>query len=211
MNPSEAAADAEQYTSRPRIESERQVLELQVLALILLGEIDRFQRHPELVAELIGDLRIQLAIVAIPYAQRARDAVVGAEGRYRIREPEIAVERLVAPAVGHPRLEPVILIVELDVESVLGHAGDRQVLIVIVEGRRFGLRVRVVDVEAYTPIERVLRAELDALDGAAVAVDGNLHRSFASAGLVHHEDRLRHDGDEGIDLLPEGRHGHQAL
>src|SRR5262245_55131845 len=35
---SEVAADAEQYTSRPRIEGERQVLELQVLALVLLGE-----------------------------------------------------------------------------------------------------------------------------------------------------------------------------
>src|SRR5678815_330473 len=36
---SEAAADAEQYTSRSRVECERQVLELQVLALILLGAV----------------------------------------------------------------------------------------------------------------------------------------------------------------------------
>src|SRR5678815_3135076 len=38
---SEVAADAEQYAPRTRIERERQVLELQVLTLILLGDVDR--------------------------------------------------------------------------------------------------------------------------------------------------------------------------
>ena len=82
---SEAAADAEEYASRPRIECERQVLELQVLTLILFGQVDRFERHTELFGDLVGDLCVELAIVAIPDAERAGNAVIRAEGCDRIR------------------------------------------------------------------------------------------------------------------------------
>ncbi len=72
---SEVAADAEQYAPRPRLEGERQVLVLQVLTLILFGQVDRFQRHTELVVELVGDLRVDLVVVAIPDAVRSGDVL----------------------------------------------------------------------------------------------------------------------------------------
>src|SRR5690242_19124290 len=70
---SEVAADAEQDTSRSRLVCERQVLVLQILTLTLLGQVDPLQRHTEPVAELVGDLRIDLVVVAIPDAVRPRD------------------------------------------------------------------------------------------------------------------------------------------
>src|SRR5687767_11341731 len=74
---SEAAADAEQYAPRARLERERQILELQVLAAILFGQVECFERHTELVAELVRDLGIDLVVVAIPDAERPGEVHLG--------------------------------------------------------------------------------------------------------------------------------------
>src|SRR6185369_14093369 len=141
---SEVAADAEQYAPRTRLEGERQVLVLQILTLILFGQVDRFQRHAQPVAELVGELRIDLVVAAIPDAVRPGDVVRRRSIERLIREAEIAVERLVAPAVGQARFEAIVLIVDRGVEGVLRHAGDRQRGVDVVVEARLGIRVRVV-------------------------------------------------------------------
>ena len=71
----EGTANADQDAARPGFETERQILVLQILALILLGQVDGFQCHAQVIVELITDLRIELPIVAQPPAVAARDIV----------------------------------------------------------------------------------------------------------------------------------------
>src|SRR4051812_16735928 len=156
MDCSEVAANAEQYAPRSRLERERQVLELQILTLVLLGQVDRFERHPEPVAELVSDLRIDLVVGTIPDAERPGDVGRGGAIEGLIREAEVAVERLVAPAIRQARFEAIVLIVDGGVEGVLRHTRDRQRRVHVVVEARFGVRVRVVGGEAQTEVEGVL-------------------------------------------------------
>ena len=65
--------EAEEYSAAAVIIGERLVLPLQVGMLLLVRQIDRRQDQTEVVAEIVADLRVQLAVWRLVDRVRLRD------------------------------------------------------------------------------------------------------------------------------------------
>src|SRR5690606_21787163 len=152
---------------------------LRVATLVLAGQVGALHVERDVGRDVVADRRIQVAHRLVP------DGELVAPGR-----GVGLAKALAAPVVGDSRLRPVALVPQHSVGLVPGVVADRQHVAFdgLAAGGRFGVGVVGVGAqpapEPGQEVEGLLVADLEALDGAAAAVDDALHRAAVADHAV---------------------------